>query len=61
MDAVRRGFNIGPVCSFSLREQTRSGILLLCLHDSVPKLLTAILGGFNAEEMHPFQRLIKSP
>lgn len=55
MGVVHRGFNIGAVC-FSLREQTRSGILLLCLHDSVPKLLTVILGVFNAEEINLFER-----
>lgn len=56
MDAVHRGFNIGPVCCFSLGEWKRSGILLLCLHDSVPKLLTVILEGFNVGEIHPFER-----
>lgn len=56
MDAVHRGFNIGAVCHFSLRERTRSGILSLCLHDSVPKLLTVILGVFNVEEICPFER-----
>lgn len=56
---MHRGFNLGAVCLSSLGEQ--SGILLLCLHDSVPKLLTVILGVFNVDEIRPFERLIKSP